>query len=168
MAQSTGTDTNTTGEIIRADIYRTIDKDALRTAASFKDVMALFSDAGAAGDSITDYGDGFVPVENKRDLERVPFVILTWSYGVSDTYRDPETGEPGEYAVARIVTEDGRKLIMVDGSTGIRAQLRDVEQRRVKRGMPVDALLRVPRGLRSSTYDLPDGSGVGTTFYLSE
>ena len=69
---------------------------------------------------------------------------------------------------ATIVTKDGRKLIMNDGSTGIYQQLRSVTDNRIanNRANPQGGLA-VEKGLRVSVYDNPVGQGKSRTYYLA-
>jgi hypothetical protein len=76
-----------------------------------------------------------------------------------------------EYLIARVVTADGRKLVITDGSTGLCRQVREFEtEYGTTRG------LVCKRGLRMSEYFLgadgqpslvDTGNGKGATYYLN-
>lgn len=102
-------------------------------------------------------GNGFGVVSDKMLLVNRPFVIL--KYG---THMSEQTG--GEFATIHVVTSDGEKWIINDGSTGIKAQL---EQIKNEHGTVCP--LRVPRGLRVSEYEVVlDGKNQkAKTFYLN-
>jgi len=103
-------------------------------------------------------GDGFdlVPTADKIKLVGVKFVILDWIYS---------QGAQGEFATMRIITEHNDKLIVNDGSTGIRDQLHNFD------GMRGKGVIYCPNGLRVSEYDYTDEKTGKTskarTFYLS-
>ena len=107
-------------------------------------------------------GDGFdlIPTENKGQFVKVPFAIVSYQFA---------EGENGEFVSFRAFTQDGRKVILNDGSTGICEQLRELHAAGV--GLP----LWVPGGLRVSRYrytDVDKRTGVETerdaeTYYLS-
>lgn len=100
--------------------------------------------------------DGFAVCSDKSVLVGKPFILLQW------TFRE---GDHGAYVSINIVTEDGAKLILNDGSKGIFAQLSNLsaETGRVGGGL-------APAGLKRSDYTYTDADGNSknaTTFYLS-
>lgn len=131
---------------LTADDYASIE--------SFQDALALVGDklGGVVIDS-ADLGDGFAVVEEKDTLLGVPFIVLAVNIG---------NGDHGEFVSCRIVTEDGRKLVVNDGSTGIYAQIKMLwEKRPETKGKPI--ICR--NGLRKSEYDHPE-HGHAKTYYL--
>jgi len=149
------------------EAQRTIFSDEqLQAIGGIDDALALFD--GEALDSFADYGTGFRIVRDKRQLVDVPFVILEWRF---------TSGDMGGFVSFAAVTQSNDKVIVNDGSTGIREQLERVTMTRQKRGhnMP-QHWLRVMGGLRMSEYevDVPDErTGIVTkrkaaTFYLAE
>lgn len=86
-------------------------------------------------------GDGFSLQKDKTLLENVPFLIIDWKEisGISS-----DTGRP--YATIRIITADGRKYRISDGSTGIYSQLLRMADKGVRHG------IAVPKGLFKSEY----------------
>lgn len=133
--------------------------DQLAEVKSFDDMMQLLSDTGIETTEITDFGDGFAVAESKRSLVNVPFVIMDYKFSAK--------GDFGEFAILRLMTKDGRKLILTDGSTGICEQTRDLARRGVIGG------ILCPKGLTVSEYDYKgfDSKGNPTvtpaeTFYL--
>lgn len=131
------------------------DEDTLGAITSYADVMRLFNESGVAVVSTEDFGDGF-KLTNKPELVGVPFIIVDYKFASGDFGND--------FAIVRLVTEDGRKCIVTDGSTGIRDQLTKYMSKGIMNG------LRVPRGLVRSDYEYTDDKGKqipATTFYLS-
>jgi hypothetical protein len=121
-----------------------------------------------------EYGKGFIVLSTK-EKERftgVAFRIISWVF---------RTGDKGPYVSAAIITEDGRKFILNDGGTGIRAQLARVTVSRLAENTPnrtlwtretAQAGLRVPGGLRRSDFDYTDkltgDVTPATVMYLAE
>lgn len=144
----------------------------LRAIASFEDAQRLLMANGVELlDASTEIGDGFSLLENKDVLVDVPFIALTWvfsdgDYPVVDEKGVPEldaSGEPvmGKFCTMRVVTGDGKKLIVNDGGTGIAKQLLGFENRTGR-----STGLLVQRGLRRSSYNHPI-YGAGITHYLN-
>ena len=154
---------------------RAFTDDSLREIQTFDQAMSLVAEyTGGVIESIDDYGNGFevLPTADKPRLKGVPFMILEWRFA---------EGKEGEMVTAMIVTEQGEKLILNDGSTGVKDQLKRITAKRIAdRGMnPVAAQtnLHCPRGVRVSTYPRKDETGaimldgkglplMGTTIYL--
>lgn len=88
-----------------------------RDINSFEQALAAAEASFGSLVTAEDLGDGFVLVkeEQKRSLVGVPMVCL---------YAQLRTGTLGGYVVARCVTRDHRKVVIVDGSTGMYEQLR--------------------------------------------
>lgn len=132
--------------------------------ASISDVETRLGIEGAGAEDFSAYGTGF-SVADKSTLVGVPLLFLQWRF---------IEGNMGEFAAAHVITGDGRKVVIVDGSTGIRDQLMRVTATRIKRGQDSVAsrsALKVKGGLRRSDYQFDDGSGKmkdATTFYLAE
>lgn len=144
---------------------RAFDDNTLSELSGFDSALALLSETSGTVDSFDDYGNGFtiLPTEEKNRLIKVPFVALQWRF---------HNGDNGEFVSVEIVTKGGEKLVVNDGSTGIRDQLKAVTDRRIKRG--ADAVsahtnLYVSQGLRRSDYQYTDSDGKAknaTTYYL--
>lgn len=94
----------------------------------------------------------------KETLMGKPFILTSWHY-------QPD-GDFGEFAVCEVTTIDDEKLLFIDGSTGIKDQLKLYEQK-----LGGVKPIYVPKGLRVSnyTYDDPfDGkSKPASTYYFS-
>jgi len=155
MAKATAVDT-VTGEVVPMD--QIMD---LGSIASFEDALAALSGAGIEAEVIDNYGDGFtlLPSADKFTLVKVPFVILDHTFRV-----DKDTAR--EYMTIRIVTGDGRKLVVNDGSVGLFAQGKTIAAKRAN-GL---AGLVVKEGLTGGEYTttLPTGEVVkASTFYFS-
>lgn len=146
----------TTAVVVR----RRFSDDQLRAISSLTEALEL---AGPIVDiSETELSSGF-DVCSKTLLIDVPFVILDWSFS---------TGEQGEFVSVIIVTRDGKKYIITDGSTGIYAQLKRLPRL-------TSGVIGVAKGLRRSDYDRTDEQGQpiindktgkverGSTFYLN-
>ena len=135
------------------------DDDALGNITSFDDAMNALA---VAPEDVNEYGNGFDIVEDKRTLIGVPFVVLQWRFS---------EGDYGVFVSAAIVTEDGRKLILNDGSTGIREFLETVTRKRVASGHQYPrAGLTARKGLRVSDYEFIGDDGKAkpaSTFYFA-
>lgn len=130
-------------------------EETLREFSSFDDVLRA---SGGIVNKINDHlGDGFSVLEDKTELLDVEFMVVTYSVHPSES-----TGK--EFTSLRVITRDGRKLIINDGSTGIHEQCLAL-RKRLGNFVP----LHVPRGLRMSEYDYRDGEVKkrARTFYLS-
>lgn len=121
---------------------RRFDDDTLRSIRSFDDALAA---ARAVDGDILDVADselstGFAVLDTngKARLVGVPFIVLDWRFA---------NGEKGEFVSLSIVTKHNEKLIVNDGSTGIRDQMKRLGQPRT---------LGVRHGLRVSEYDYTD------------
>lgn len=122
--------------------------DALKLAQS------LYGETNvvAASDVI---GDGFKLLENKDQLIEVPFLALSWDF---------HQGDHGEFASVKVVTRDGQKYVVNDGSTGIRDQLMQFTADTNRYGG-----LFCMKGLRRSDYTYTDDKGeekAARTYYL--
>lgn len=143
----------------------TRDETLMRDITSFEDAIHVLQAAGVTPVNFADeYGDGFELCKGKdakATLVGVPFVIL----GIKMIEGDFEDkGTKSLYAVIHLVTKDGRKLILLDGGTGVCA----TAQSMLERGH--DAGIYVESGLRRSDYEFIDEKGnksPATTFYFS-
>ena len=100
---------------------------------SLDEAMAVIAQQGGTVEQITEYGEGFIllPTEEKSSLLKVPFLIVDGSVRT-----DKETER--DYFSFRIVTQDGRKLVVNDGSVGLMQQaLRIIERRGTVAGLVV-------------------------------
>lgn len=143
------------------DVY---DVATLQNLATFDDAVALLTQQyGTIEDANRVIGSGFSLMDGsaKSRLVGEPFLIVHCMFPESTDYKN-EDGTAAHYAVTHIITKDGRKLILTDGGTGIYRQLEEWCIRSGRYGG-----LMVAGGLRESKYELPDGSGEGTTYYLA-
>lgn len=129
---------------------------------AFADAIAYVNEHGEVFNAGDVLGNGFkiLSREDKATLVGVPLLILT-SEGV-DTMR---MGDYGPFVTLFIVTEDGRKFILNDGSTGIRDQMHFYWQKTKRIGG-----ILVKGGLTRSDYTYEDVDGKtkpATTYYLS-
>jgi len=167
---STPTTITPDGTIIDKAGPRQMDDAELGAIQSFADAMELLRAHGMTVADITEeYGTGFDVLDDKRQLVKVPFLILTWRF---------TEGDHGKFVSMTIVTREpggvSRKLIVNDGSTGIRQQMETISEARLQQFEgdmnKAHAGLLVPKGLRISEYDYVNDKGVKTpaaTFYLN-
>ena len=146
-----------------SDLARFSDED-LAGFRNFADVAQYFQDEGLVSDNFADYGTGFTVVKDKRQLIGTDLFLIAWRFTL---------GKQGGFVTAFAQAADGRKLIVNDGSTGIRDQLERVTHKRLLRKHPnPTAGLRVRGGLRVSEYEIDDpetGEKRGAaTFYLAD
>lgn len=126
-------------------VRHTISTAQLAEVTSFDDALALIESTYGADALVLAsdvLGDGFTLCENKDQLIGVPCAFVSWADSVGDF---------GPYVVARVVTQDGRKLVIVDGSTGIYSQLVAFTERFGRSGGLVSK-----NGLRRSDYEYDD------------
>lgn len=147
------------GEVVKPTRFLSADDYAGIT--SFDDALQLVQDKlGGEAVLASDLGDGFSVVDNKNALIGVMFIVLEVGFHTGDIKKDD--GTYGEFASLRIVTKDGRKLVINDGGTGIPEQIRALWKHKPETiGKPI----MVPKGLRVSKYDHPQ-YGSSETFYL--
>lgn len=100
--------------------------------------------------------DQFGPIlEDKGKLVGVPLIVLAWTFN---------EGDMGTFTSMLILTQNDRRFIVNDGSTGICSQLQALTARTGQTGM-----LACPRGFTVSEYDkeLPNGKVTrAKTFYI--
>jgi len=150
----------------------TNDEETMGAIKSFDDAIAVLAAAGVELHDSKEYGDGF-DVADKNELVGVPFVILGMKFS------EGEYGGNG-FVIIHLVTKDGRKLIITDGSTGIRAQAEKYAARGLVAGVVFrDGLIRsdfryvddktAANGIRIVRASDPEfaSSKPATTFYLS-
>lgn len=145
-------------------IYTNFDDNDLRNLESFSDAMLLVQNATgeAPVDAADVLGNGFEIVE-KSTLVDVPMILISWRFNV---------GDKGVFTSVMAMTENGRKVIFNDGSTGIRDQLNAYTS---QTGKTAGLLLR--HGLTVSEYPVDkDGkptkvreemAGTAKTYYLN-
>lgn len=128
----------------------------LAEITSFADVL---NKADGPIENISDVlGNGFSVLDDKMRLIGAELVIVKYGEHKSDK-------NDGTFATIHVVTRDGGKWIVNDGSTGIRDQLRELKD---KAGTVCP--LYVPKGLRVSEYDYKDDKGntsKARTYYLN-
>ena len=164
-ARNSQQDTDTTGATDVVDPIGNFDVTTLRGIGSFDDAVALLTETyGEIEDATNVIGSGFRlgTDHDKFRLIDTAFIIVRMTFPQSDKYKDADTGEYVHYAVLHVVTANNEKIIIMDGGVGIYQQCEEWSVRTGKQGGLV-----VRGGLRVSTYDLPDGSGEGTTYYLN-
>lgn len=148
------------------------DLDAVATSfESFEDALAYFN----ANEGIVNIGDvagdGYILTRDKEQLVNVPFVVIDWRDVVDDA-------TARMYATIRLITSDGRKYRINDGSTGIYQQLTEIRDRHgLSRG------IAVAKGLFKSEYlvsndehnygqvvakDYSGKKGPAATYYLNQ
>lgn len=153
-------------ETASTDVARTVTSltsEDYASISSFDDALRLVGEKlGGEVVDASDLGDGFSVLDKaaKKTLIGVPFLVLSVSFHDGD-YKD-EDGNFTQFASLRIVTRDGRKLVLNDGGTGIPEQIKTLWKMRPQTtGKPI----LVHKGLRVSEYDHPT-HGKSETFYL--
>lgn len=159
--ESAQTTINDGAETVMEEAGRRFSDSELRSVDSFEAALALAAaEYGSVIEAADEIGSGFVMLDNKDRLIGERFVILHMSFPESGTFRN-DLGEFVHFVAAMIVTERNDRYVLIDGGTGIYAQL---DEWFVRSGRPGGLVVN---GLRKSEYDLPDGSGKGTTYYLN-
>lgn len=126
----------------------------LSEVRSIDDVMRLLG--GEYVDS-RELGSGFEVVNDKDQFVGRGMMFVQW--------RTHEDGKFGAFTICHVVTEDGGKYILNDGSTGIHRQLVDFTK---QTGKQTGMLAR--KGLTRSDYDYTDDKGdvkPATTYYIA-
>lgn len=132
--------------------------EELANLNSFADALALVAEKigeDKLGVAAQEIGDGFKLLENKDQLQGVAFLAVAWDF---------HSGDHGEFVSVKVMTKDGTKYIINDGSTGIYSQLLDYTQRKGVAGG-----LLCEKGLRRSDYTYTDDKGQdkpAVTYYL--
>lgn len=124
-------------------VMRELSDDVMRqigsTGDAFADAMAIAEQLyGSVKEVQEEFGSGFQLTSEKNSLVGKKFLLLKWNF---------TQGDYGVFVSAAVVTADGAKLIINDGSTGICHQLRDFSMKTGRFGGFV-----APRGLRTSSY----------------
>lgn len=132
--------------------------DDLLSIKSFGDALNLVTEKVGEGNVLVAdeiLGNGFRLLENKDALIDVPFLIISWDF---------HNGDFGEFATVHLVTNEDKKYVINDGSSGIRDQLMSVTSNKNVYGP-----MMVKGGLRRSDYEYEDEKGNKTpakTYYL--
>lgn len=156
MARNTKSENATSTEVDR--IHPAIATEALAEVKSFADAVQLAQQVYGQENVVVAsdvLGDGFRMLENKDALSGVGFFAVSWNFSM---------GDHGEFVAVKLVTEDDRKLVITDGSTGIYAQLAQYSKQTGRYGG-----LFVRKGLRRSDYTYTDDKGDekdAHTYYL--
>lgn len=143
-----------------------LDDANLAAIGTLADALSMLADAGINADDFKDYGNGFTICKDKRTLLGKPLVVIQWRFS-KGKYDD-------DFVSAALITESGEKVILNDGSTGIREQLRTVTKRRLSAGASESAAhagLTVRNGLTVSEYTYTNEKGEETpaqTYYFAQ
>lgn len=135
------------------------DADILREIQTIEDVFSVFEKAGIeVVDAASMLGDGFELLKDKTRLVGAELMVVKFATGLK--------GDHGNFSAAHVVTRAGEKFVIVDGSTGINAQLEKYAAS-AHAGKPI----YLKSGLVKSDYDYVDEKTgeqkPATTFYLS-
>ena len=129
--------------------------------------LELLQSLGTVVEDFSEYGSGFDLVD-KDTLVGVPMMIVEWKMIRSD-----KVVEGGQFVAVSAITSDDKKVVFVDGGTGVMEQLAHVSLSREEKGVPVEGRNRgliARKGLRSSSYQVADNKGKmmnATTFYIA-
>lgn len=157
VSQSSNT-TNTSNEPVRVEEPpEPFTHQQYKNIESFEDAVNLVKST-LGGETVArsqDLGDGFtlLSTEDKDKLVGQPFLILHYRFVSSDKVPN------ARYATCRVVTQQGNKYILNDGSTGICQQLINLDND------GHDGPVWAARGLRKSTYQ-NEHTTEGVTYYL--
>jgi hypothetical protein len=122
-----------------ASLQNFADDADLRGIGSYEDALALAEEInGNVIDIAEELGSGFALLDDKNKLVGEEFVLIQWRFS---------SGDYGMFVSAGLVTKTGKKYIINDGSSGIRDMLLEFSQSTKRFGG-----MKVPRGLRESTY----------------
>lgn len=151
--------TEVNGEIVHSVQGPKYANEDLSSLTSFEEAMALVQrELGEAAvvDASQAIGDGFKMLDNKDLLCGVEFLAIGWNFTMGDF---------GEFVAAKVVTRDGQKYVLIDGSTGIYQQISEYSGKTGRMGG-----LWVKNGLRKSEYEYEDESTgkltPAVTYYL--
>jgi hypothetical protein len=127
--------------------------DQLKSIETIDDALELLRET---------YGETAIQTAADQFLA-VPLVFVHWSispgdYPIRDADGNP-TGEVGKFVAARVVSRGG-KFVIVDGGTGIAAQLISYFETTGKTFLVAQKGLRVSRGYKNQYTDN------GETFYI--
>jgi len=106
-----------------------LNEEQLSGMKTIDDVLAVFAQAGVEVTSISDYGDGFA-VMDKSAFVNKKMVLVDYKI-VPGEKSDYGT----DFAVIRVLTAEGTKGIITDGSTGIRDQILTLQRKGVMGGV---------------------------------
>jgi hypothetical protein len=104
----------TDSTVVSTEVLFTRDVDAMSRIDSLESALQALADAGVVVADTADFGDGFELLKDKDLLLNVPFVVVGYKFAPGD-FGD-------QFVVCHLVTETGKKYIITDGSTGVRAQ----------------------------------------------
>ncbi len=151
-------------EDMTTDLERMISKDQFANINSFEAALALAEEVYGELIMSDTMGDGFRLLDNKMELVGKPFIILDTSLTESEKFK--RNGKPGMFTTMKVVTQDDRKYVVVDGGAGICNQIQEWRAKTNRRGG-----FFARHGLNVSEYTYTDGDGnesPAQTFYLDE
>lgn len=131
-----------------------LDEQAIDQVKSFAELAHLMAAAGMTAVGANDAFNGGFQLVDKASMKDIPHIVMDWKFSQGRYNED--------FVIVRGMTEDDRKVVYNDGSTGIRQQLKDYEKAHGKR--PIHSM-----GLRESTYEYTDANGItgpATTWYI--
>lgn len=144
---------------------RIITDSDLKALSTFTDAYRLLGTLGVdVHDANVEVGTGFKLTKNKDMLLGIPFIMVEWDFYDGD-FVNPDS-DANEFVAITLVTEDGGKYIITDGSTGLCQELRDYTDRHEGRRQG----LLCKDGLRVSRYDhnVPGSKeGPDATYYIA-
>jgi hypothetical protein len=163
MVRKSSDEENTTAPEIDADENSTavapldgFTEETLKTLDSFEEVISQVGPVANAADVL---GYGYSLLEDKSRLIGQELMIVRYGIHKSDL-------NGRDFSSIHVLTRDGGKYIVNDGSTGIHVQLKELKE---EQGTVCP--LYVPKGLRVSEYDYTDeNDGVtkkARTYYLN-
>jgi hypothetical protein len=126
--------------------YTELPREVISALNTFEDVQNFFESQGFTISSGEEISDGFERLENKDVLIGQTLVLIDWNRFWSEQYQQ-------HAFTMRILTAQGAKYRIADGSTGIAKQLMEITEARANdpTKFPNGGLL-VKDGLRKSEY----------------
>lgn len=131
-----------TGDVEQQDVE--LSEDVVTNFDSFEQALSFFQNRTGVVNVGDVAGDGYVLTRDKEVLLNIPLLLIDWK-----ELEDPETQR--RYASMRIITSDGRKFRINDGSTGIFQQLKQIRDK-----YNLTTGIAVPKGFFKSEYFIDD------------
>lgn len=133
--------------------------DEMMEVQNFADAFAILKAAGLEPTVVNE----FELIEDKKTLIDVPFIILSYKFHPGDY--------GGEFVSVSAITDQNKKIVFNDGSTGIRAQLQALSDKGIQTGIICMHGLRVSEyyynaDTKEVSNDKAEGFAPASTFYL--
>lgn len=137
----------------KTPVTQAVNPDNFDSVSSFDEAVSVLEDLGVAIHNAEDLSDNDFIVVDQATLVGVPFLVLSARMN---------QGKFGDFLTFHAITKDGRKVIVNDGSTGLKRQA-------LALGSAFVGSLH-QRGLRISEYTYEDDQGgqiAAKTYYFA-